>query len=40
MSYTKAHNYARDGSLKELQEHLSKNPNDVNVQDVVMIIDH
>ena len=40
MSTTKVLDYAMNGKLKELQEHLSKNPNDVNVQDVVMIIDH
>jgi hypothetical protein len=35
MQETKAHEYARDSKLKELQDHLSKNPTDVNAIDTV-----
>ena len=34
---SKAHDYARDGELNELKEHLSSNPNDIHAQDMVII---
>ena len=39
MVYTSAHTYAYEGKLKELEEHLRSNPNDINEkEDGVTII--
>ena len=37
MSWTKAHEYAKDGNLNGMKAHLSSNPNDVHAKNEVII---
>jgi hypothetical protein len=38
MSYTAAHEYAREGNVDALNEYISSNHNDINSKDIVSIL--